>query len=378
MWTEAILPALNVAKELVLRDPGAVTALVISIAASSAGFLPRVGPLRAVVLAARSKLRGAHPLSHRITDVQSLLSNMATLEKGQYVVVTGAKGIGKSCVVETATRHTCGIVSLDVPAGARHETIIQRSLMEVTNIRLPFLNIHPSARRVLFWYGLFLRAPPIVILRVAERMDLDNYAEVPSAARELAHLGLRVLIDGSTNSLPIETLNTKREVVMDLEPMTKEVICNIPEYQELLEELRKNDLFDVVWAIIGGVPADFQKLSQKWKLNDSRDIVAVAYEYVCELLAKSISKVDLMLAEFSNMQPILDRFKGSSAVSHTVLRDQQVKRPSPDKVLRTVLRGGNVVLIPADASMAFVLQNQLRQTPSLNELKRLVSQKNGA
>jgi hypothetical protein len=376
VWMGVVVPALKVVKEIVLRDPGATAAVVTSVTASSMGFLPRVGPLRALVLAARSKVCGASPLSQRAMDVQSLLSNMATLEKGQYVVVTGAKGIGKSCVVETATRYTCGVVRIDIPAGARHETIVQRSLMEVTNIRLPFLNIYPSAKRVLFWYGLFSRAPPIVILRVAERMDLDKYAQVPSAARELAHLGLRVLIDGSTNSLPIETLNTKREVVLDLEPMSKEEISCIPEYSKLLEELENQGLFDVVWAVIGGVPADFQKLNQKWKQDGHTDIEIVVYQYVRDLLAQAISRRTRMLAEFPGMNDILDLFKTEFEIRETIIEEKTIKRSSPDKVLRTVLRKGNVVLIPADASMAFVLRHQLRQTPLLDELKEMASKSN--
>ena len=47
-----------------------------------------------------------------------------------------------------------------------------------------------------------------VVLRVSEKMEHEEYAKLPGAARELANLGLRVLIDGSLNSLPIETLNT--------------------------------------------------------------------------------------------------------------------------------------------------------------------------
>jgi hypothetical protein len=50
-------------------------------------------------------------------------------------------------------------------------------------------------------------------------------------------------------------LNTIREITMDLEPMTRDVISGIPEYKFMIDKLKKEGLFDVVWTIIGGVPA---------------------------------------------------------------------------------------------------------------------------
>jgi hypothetical protein len=77
-------------------------------------------------------------------------------------------------------------------------------------------------RRVLWWYGWFLPRP-IVVLRAGERRDGQDYADIAGAARELAGYGLRVLIDGSTNSLPPEVLTTLRQFVLELEPIEPNV-----------------------------------------------------------------------------------------------------------------------------------------------------------
>ena len=51
-------------------------------------------------------------------------------------------------------------------------------------------------------------------------MEGEAHAGLPGTARELTGYGLRILIDGATNSLPSsETLTTLRQRVLDLEPM---------------------------------------------------------------------------------------------------------------------------------------------------------------
>jgi len=70
------------------------------------------------------------------------------------------------------------------------------------------------------------------MIRVPERLSGQNYADVPAAVRDLADLyGLRVVVDGSPNSLPPELLATKRETVIAVELMSKEQIESIPEFK---------------------------------------------------------------------------------------------------------------------------------------------------
>ena len=71
---------------------------------------------------------------------------------------------------------------------------------------------------------MFKRSP-IIVIRVPERQIDEKYAQVTSAVRALADdFGLRVIVDGSHNSLPPELLATTRETVIDVETMSKEMI----------------------------------------------------------------------------------------------------------------------------------------------------------
>jgi hypothetical protein len=77
----------------------------------AAGVVPRVGPLRAFMLGLSSRIfLRANPVSQRTNEVASLRSYLASQRKGLYSIVAGPKGIGKTCVVDTATEAKFGVV----------------------------------------------------------------------------------------------------------------------------------------------------------------------------------------------------------------------------------------------------------------------------
>jgi len=48
--------------------------------------------------------------------------------------------------------------------------------------------------------------------------------------------------------------------------MTKDMIWSLPQLQEFLSIVNKTDnLGDIVWAVLGGIPADYEKL---WGKNE--------------------------------------------------------------------------------------------------------------
>ena len=65
-------------------------------AAFAIGLVPRLGPLRAIVLGLSTRLRfkRAQDASQRVNDVHTLRNMLSTVQRDQYVVVTGPKGIG--------------------------------------------------------------------------------------------------------------------------------------------------------------------------------------------------------------------------------------------------------------------------------------------
>ena len=79
---------------------------------------PRVGFSRALRLGfrhiIRNKFQGASPQSVRTDEVAYLKDQIKTLDSGQYIVVTGGKGIGKTCMINTTLLNEFGVVNYGV------------------------------------------------------------------------------------------------------------------------------------------------------------------------------------------------------------------------------------------------------------------------
>ena len=354
----------------------AIASVIIPSTVMLGGVVPRVGPGRALALAARSWMHLAKKVSQRDDATRTLRSMLQNLGEDQYIVVTGQKGVGKSVVVNTATQRTCGVVSVPVAPGTSQKTIVADVLSEITNSRVGFVDPRPSVRRVLWWYGWFLPRP-IVVLCAGERMDGEAYAGIPGAARVLASYGLRVLIDGSTNSLPSEVLTTLRQNVLELEPMSRNTALSIPEYESLFHVLRQEGLEDVAWQVLGGVPAHFDQIVTQLKRNEPTAYRRVIVNYILDEVGKAVSRRDRMLAAPSAMKSILDLFKTQDEVPESLLTEKGIVSPSPNKVLRVVLRSHVAKLVPADAAMALVLRFCLSTTPSIEVLQKLLANDRG-
>jgi hypothetical protein len=348
-------------------------------AAALAGLVPRLGPMRAIVLALSTRFRRAQDVSQRVDDVRTLHSMLSSVQKAQYVIVSGPKGVGKTCLVDTTLQYTVGVVSVRVAAGTNEKEIVADTFKAITRSNISFLDHTASARRVLWWHHVFFRQPVTVVLRAAERKPSQQFADLDSSARTLTHdFGVRVLIDASNNSLPDAATATKREDILEVEPMQRELLEELPELQLLHEALKKANLADVVWMCVGGNPADYKSLLTKWtrQPNDLEQVVVV---FVRNLIGRALYNVSSAVASNKRLQGLFDKFRQSSDVSSAILKDMELVRPSPDKVLRVVnlhtsvdeRGGGRRILIPSDAATALVLGTGITDTPSLGELKAL-------
>jgi hypothetical protein len=352
--------------------------VISALTASSAGIIPRIGPIRAITLAIRSELsisnRSNHPASLRIQDVGRLKEKLTSIRSNEYIIVTGAHGIGKSCVVDTAIRNTC-YIRVHVFQANTADHIVQSALKSFTGIRISFWDFQAAAKRILFFHGIFARYPPIVVLDVYERMENRSYAEIPRAVWDLANLGFRVLVDGPTNSIPLEALIAKGANVMDLEPMTQETLESISEFKNVIKKLRKHGLFDVVWAVVGGAPVGFKRLCRKFERAEQNDINIefVVESYLQEMIVKAIIVIGRACISFPQIEPVLEKFQQVDEIPLEDLLKDKIQRPSPDKVLREKMKSQEIVLVPANCTIAFVLKHNLREcAPSLKELKALI------
>ena len=84
------------------------------VSGSIAGVIPRVGLVRALSLGFKSYFKTTYPLSVRKSDINQLSDSLLWMEKGDYITVTGGKGIGKSCLIDTTLNRHLGVVKISV------------------------------------------------------------------------------------------------------------------------------------------------------------------------------------------------------------------------------------------------------------------------
>ena len=199
------------------------------------------------------------------------------------------------------------------------------------------------------------------------------------AARELVGYGLRVLVDGSTNTLPPELLFTKRQLVLELEDMPLETLRCIPAYSRLFDVLRAEGLESAACGVLGGVPADYDELvtllkGASYAAGGEPDYRGVVVNYLRAEIAKAIDRRDSLLVVCPKMRKVLGEFKVRAAVRKSLLTEKGIFVPSPNKVLRAVLNlvDGGIMLVPADAATALVLTHDLNVAPSIDALLALL------
>ena len=350
--------------------------------ASSLGLVPRVGPGRAVWIALRSRFAfKPSPESHRFAEIKLLRSTIAVKHFGQsYLVVTGDIGVGKTCLLNTVTSKTAGVIKLEAQPGQSQDTIIKNTLQELTRIPFDFVPPFDSAKRVIFWYRLFtLGRSPIVVINAAERKVGQDYAGLTGAVRSLVDdYKLRVVVDGSPNSLDETLLRTTRQRVFDIKPMTKEMIWQIDQLKDLFKYVKDAGLEDTVFAVLGGIPSRYEELwdNSKIDLQAGRDAREVIGTRLCAAISAAFSLVQKSKSESIDTKEIIKLFDTEKmSILYDALVDENLKRPTPDKVFREVERKGVAVLIPASNAIGIVLRHNITEEPSLTELEELLKNK---
>ena len=206
-----------------------------------------------------------------------------------------------------------------------------------------------------------------MVIRVPERQTGEPYAQVTSAVRDLADLyGLRVVVDGSPNSLPPELLATKRETVIAVEPMSKEQIESIPEFKELIDFLKSHNLDEPVWKVLGGSPADYLKLKgtinkDKLTLSDtvSDELVNKVKNYLQSVLSDSFNKN--VLNSSSNTKKIIQIFKKkkNTKMPKAELEALRFLLDYPNKVFREVKTMGRWYVEPSSPAVSLIISENV-------------------
>jgi hypothetical protein len=233
---------------------------------------------------------------------------------------------------------------------------------------------------VIFWHRVFtLGRSPIVVINATERKVGQDYAGLTGAVRTLVDdYKLRVVVDGSPNSLDETLLRTKRQRVFEIKPMTKEMVWQLEQLQQLFKYVKDAGLEDTVFAVLGGVPADYEELWDNFKigLQAGRDAKEVIGTHLCASVSDAIKLVN---ESCGNDDPttakLVKLFQETSIFTKSTLVTNKLQRPVPDKVFREVEHDGVSVLIPASNAIRIVLQHGLSRQPSLTELEELLKNK---
>ena len=86
---------------------------------SSFGALPKAGAGRALTLNLMSMFTKAAPFSVRAKEINFLRSNLNALRRGHYILVTGGKGLGKTCLINSALSGCGGVIDISVRCTSR-------------------------------------------------------------------------------------------------------------------------------------------------------------------------------------------------------------------------------------------------------------------
>ena len=82
--------------------------------AAATGFTPKVGGLRAITVGLRSYFKNSYPISVRKDEIEILRVCLQSLQGGNYIAVTGAKGTGKTNAIDTALLGYFGVIKTSV------------------------------------------------------------------------------------------------------------------------------------------------------------------------------------------------------------------------------------------------------------------------
>lgn len=138
--------------------------------------------------------------------------------------------------------------------GLKIDEILDMVCHEITNCKGSYYVNEEFMKKVIELYHSRTGNDPVIIIKADERLENEEPAQLSAAARVLVdEFGLNVLIDCGENAFP-DKLRTHREIMIELEPMSSDMMRQLPEFKDLFKTLKSQGNEEVVLAICGGVP----------------------------------------------------------------------------------------------------------------------------
>jgi len=242
---------------------------------------------------------------------------------------------------------------------------------KITNIWLFPFELTGSTHRVLFFYRLFFLSTPIVVFIVRECQQNDKYADLTEAVKCLTEkFRLRVIIDGSLQSIPLELLNSKRESVVYIDSMDKNVIESIPEWKELVDFLKSHKLDQVVYDVLGGSPSDYINLRHVFRgtAGSTEDKIKSIRDFIRNRLYDAL--YDVVSGSSENTKDIVELFCRAKTLEMPLitLAASQFILDSPNKVFRRVKRGSGIIAEPASPAVGLIIKHNVKNDVDVKKL----------
>jgi hypothetical protein len=148
---------------------------------------------------------------------------------------------------------------------------------------------------------------------------------------------------------------------------------DIPELQCFIEKLRNEKLDDVVYHIVGGVPADYNLLISKTRGLDGEDFQSAVDVFLKTLQSKAIVLQGEAKLSHPRIGEIYKLLLKTNSVPRSDELVQSIERPSPDKTLRAVFIGGDQHLIPSTKAMAYILNNGCKELHTVAQIREIIA-----
>ena len=275
-----------------------------------------------------------------ISSLKKIVSRFNDPRNQSYIVVVGPKGIGKSCLIDTALKDTRGVLRVEIAPGDGGYDVRDKCTSTIAGASLPFFlgfflsdskrDSKITAENVIYWHRRFFGyAPTLVVATTEVPKDREDFAHITGEVRTIAEMGMRVIVDPKPNSMCTRVLHTKRQSVLHVEEMSSEQIRSLPQLADLFTRLDAHPgLSGVVHNLLGTNPADFEELARKDKDSLSAEPdVRTAVEALCmERLGVVQLDYDSLITDKDkpNLKKIFSLFKTNNALSNDVFEGMHV------------------------------------------------------
>lgn len=320
---------------------------VISVA-GSLWYIFRRGPYRAIKLGISSMRWKAPVHSIRAREIEQVKSKLAYSGIEDFVVVVGPKGVGKTCIVDTALEKRPGVLRLSVPSGKGKEDILHDVFGACSGSHSDLDSKKFNSECVLKWHNrIFPSYPMIVALQLDERFPPPPPASTGPAARDLRRMGFKVIVDTSQHAY--DGKKTLREVYVEVDYMSKDMLFGVPEFESFFKKLDSCLLKEQVWEVLGGHPQLIQQLVDLCEGKDAIDEIVVDFLFV--QLQNTLHEVNQEIKRLPDLKSALGKFAERPLVA-SINDNESPYDTSNVKCLRAIREE----LYPSDPTIAFLLR----------------------